>query len=104
MLLRASEELGIDLARSWLIGDILDDVEAGHRVGCRTVLVDLASEARPDTPERDPDFVARNTTHGLRIVAEQEGLLRGTDLDYRPARWLGQVGSMERLGGLHGAA
>lgn len=39
MLLRAAEELGIDLARSVMIGDHEKDVEAGRRAGCRTVLV-----------------------------------------------------------------
>jgi D-glycero-D-manno-heptose 1,7-bisphosphate phosphatase len=44
MLLRAAEEHGIDLGNSWFIGDILDDVEAGHRAGCRTILLDNGHE------------------------------------------------------------
>src|SRR4051794_39103249 len=36
MILQAAKELRLDLAESWLIGDILDDIEAGHRAGCRT--------------------------------------------------------------------
>jgi len=39
MLLRAAEEHGLDLARSWMIGDKEIDVEAGHRAGCRSILV-----------------------------------------------------------------
>src|SRR5687767_4595107 len=31
LVLRAAAELGLDLSRSWLIGDILDDIEAGRR-------------------------------------------------------------------------
>ncbi|HEU5430238.1 MAG TPA: HAD family hydrolase, partial [Thermomicrobiales bacterium] len=30
MLLQAAADLDLDLERSWMIGDILDDVEAGH--------------------------------------------------------------------------
>lgn len=30
--------------RSWMIGDILDDVEAGARAGCRTLLLDAGNE------------------------------------------------------------
>jgi histidinol phosphatase-like enzyme len=30
MLRRAAREHGLDLARSWVIGDILDDIEAGR--------------------------------------------------------------------------
>jgi len=39
MLLRARDEMGIDLARSFMIGDSVRDVEAGHRAGATTVLV-----------------------------------------------------------------
>lgn len=44
LLRRAAREHGIDLARSWMVGDILDDVEAGRRAGCRTVLLDVGNE------------------------------------------------------------
>ena len=44
MVRRAGAELDVDLARSWLVGDILDDVEAGARAGCRTVLVQNGGE------------------------------------------------------------
>jgi D-glycero-D-manno-heptose 1,7-bisphosphate phosphatase len=39
MLLKAANELGIDLTRSWMIGDRISDLEAGSAVGCKTVLV-----------------------------------------------------------------
>lgn len=44
MLLRAAAGHGIDLAASWMIGDILNDVEAGRRAGCRTILIDNGNE------------------------------------------------------------
>lgn len=44
LLLEAARVLGIDLARSWMVGDILNDVEAGHRAGCRSVLLDVGNE------------------------------------------------------------
>jgi D-glycero-D-manno-heptose 1,7-bisphosphate phosphatase len=44
MLRRAATELNLDLERSWLVGDILNDVEAGRRAGCRTVLLDNSNE------------------------------------------------------------
>ena len=39
LLLAAARELGIDLARSWMIGDKLCDAKAGEAAGCRTLLV-----------------------------------------------------------------
>lgn len=44
MLLQAARELNIDLSLSWMIGDILNDVEAGNKAGCRTILIDNGNE------------------------------------------------------------
>lgn len=87
MVLRAAAELGLDLARSWFVGDILDDVEAGNRAGCRTVLVDLGTEPEPRDDVRRPDYVARDTVHALEVIAAVEGLGPATDLTYRSHRW-----------------
>lgn len=87
MLLAAAADLDIDLARSWLVGDILDDVEAGKRAGCRSILVDLGTEASPTRRLRRPDFVARNTVHALRIIGTVEQLGLAADLTYRPHTW-----------------
>jgi len=46
----------LHLPGSWMIGDMLDDVEAGHRAGCRSVLVDVGNErAWRESPLRVPD-------------------------------------------------
>lgn len=39
MLLAAARDLGLDLARSWMVGDKLDDLRAGAAAGCGPVLV-----------------------------------------------------------------
>jgi len=44
MLLQAAIDIHIDLAASWMIGDILNDVEAGNRAGCKTILIDNGNE------------------------------------------------------------
>lgn len=87
MLLRAARDLGIDVAQSWMVGDILDDVEAGKRAGCRTVLVDVGTEALPTSEQRWPDYVARDTAHALEIIAGAEGLAAQPEVGYRPERW-----------------
>jgi D-glycero-D-manno-heptose 1,7-bisphosphate phosphatase len=35
MLLRAAQELHLDLAQSWMIGDSLREILAGQNAGCR---------------------------------------------------------------------
>lgn len=63
VLLRAAREHGLDLSRSWLIGDLLDDVEAGHRAGCRCMLFDAGHEAEwRDAGPRRPDRVVASFT------------------------------------------
>jgi D,D-heptose 1,7-bisphosphate phosphatase len=44
LIKKAALELNIDLQRSWMIGDILNDVEAGSRAGCKTILLDIGNE------------------------------------------------------------
>jgi len=39
MLMQAADELGIDLANSWMVGDKRADMEAGLAAGCRAILV-----------------------------------------------------------------
>ncbi len=39
MLLRAASELGLDLEKSFMIGDKLSDVQAGQAAGCHSILI-----------------------------------------------------------------
>jgi D-glycero-D-manno-heptose 1,7-bisphosphate phosphatase len=51
MLIQAAHDMGLDLGRSWMIGDMDRDVAAGRSAGCRTVLISTNGEqsktARP---------------------------------------------------------
>ncbi|WP_334190977.1 D-glycero-alpha-D-manno-heptose-1,7-bisphosphate 7-phosphatase [Noviherbaspirillum sp.] len=69
MLTRAANDHGIDLHRSWMIGDILDDVEAGQRAGCRTVLIDNGNETEwKMSPQRKPDLTVPNLYAAARAI------------------------------------
>jgi D-glycero-D-manno-heptose 1,7-bisphosphate phosphatase len=50
MLVSAAAARGIDLPSSWMIGDADRDVEAGRRVGCKTILI-----ANPHSRHRRSD-------------------------------------------------
>ena len=66
---RAARSLHLDLSSSWMVGDILDDVEAGHRAGCRAVLMDVGSETVWHvTPERIPDRRAADLLEAARHI------------------------------------
>lgn len=70
MIERAAGERGLDASASWMVGDILDDVEAGRRAGCRTVLLDSGHETRWErSPDREPHYVVRDLMHAAAIIA-----------------------------------
>jgi D,D-heptose 1,7-bisphosphate phosphatase len=70
MILQAAREQGIDLSGSWMIGDILNDVEAGNAAGCRTVLIDNGNETEWEKGAgREPTLVANTVLEAaLRIT------------------------------------
>ncbi|MGV3656029.1 MAG: D-glycero-alpha-D-manno-heptose-1,7-bisphosphate 7-phosphatase [Noviherbaspirillum sp.] len=75
MLLRLARQHGIDLSASWMIGDILDDVEAGRRAGCRTVLIDNGNETEwKSGPMRTPDLVASDLLRAARGIHARQTL------------------------------
>jgi histidinol-phosphate phosphatase family protein len=44
LLLKAAREHQIDLSQSWMIGDILNDIEAGNKAGCKSILINNGNE------------------------------------------------------------
>jgi D-glycero-D-manno-heptose 1,7-bisphosphate phosphatase len=71
MLLDAAEELGLDLASSWMLGDTDSDVTAGHAAGCRAVLIEHPGSAHKRTAEVGPDLVASNLADGVAQLLEE---------------------------------
>jgi len=71
MLLAAHEEHGIDFSRSWMVGDRGSDIVAGHRAGCRTVLLD-GIESAETIAEIKPHFVARTILEAARFILKND--------------------------------
>lgn len=44
MILNAAKDHKINLSASWMIGDILNDVEAGNLAGCQSILINNGNE------------------------------------------------------------
>jgi histidinol-phosphate phosphatase family protein len=69
LLHRAASELDLALEQGWLVGDILDDIEAGRRAGCRTILLDCGNETEWRlTPSRVPHRVASDLREAAEII------------------------------------
>lgn len=75
LLQRAARDHGIALDASWMVGDILDDVEAGQRAGCRTVLLEVGNETEwRFSPLRTPTLRARDLADAARSILREESL------------------------------
>lgn len=46
MFYQAAAKQHLALSESWMIGDILDDCEAGKRAGCKTILINNGNETK----------------------------------------------------------
>ena len=70
LLVRASSELGVDVSQSWMVGDILHDVEAGRWAGCRTVLLNNGHETEWHlTEHRWPHYIADTLLEAAQLIA-----------------------------------
>ena len=65
MLLRASAEMGIDLAKSWMVGDRWRDIDCGVRVGCRTIFIDWGYD---EQLRAQPDFRVSSLPEALSAI------------------------------------
>lgn len=71
MLLAAAMEKDIILEQSWMIGDILNDTEAGNRAGCTSILINNGNETEWLLGEsRSPGFVCDNWKEAAAIIIE----------------------------------
>lgn len=75
LLFRAGEELNIDLQHSWMVGDILNDVEAGNQAGCATVLIDNGNETEWFLSQvRQPDFIVTNLYEAVQAILSEKSV------------------------------
>ena len=75
LIMQAARDHGLDCVRSWMVGDILGDVEAGRRAGCRTVLVDNGGETEWRlSPGRMPHHVVGNLTEAAQVILAMDRL------------------------------
>ena len=71
LILKAAEDLNIDIKSSWMIGDSLHDVEAGNRAGCRTIYIHDANEIeRLFGKLQTPNYTTRNLKAAADFIAQ----------------------------------
>ena len=71
LILAAQRRYGIDLARSFLIGDRWRDIDAGRAAGCRTIFLD--QHYRERGPSAPPDARAGSLAEAVDWIARNSG-------------------------------
>lgn len=78
LILKAAKEHNVDLKQSFMIGDGVNDVIAGYRAGCKTILIANLLEAEylrlleKNLHGIKPDFIVKNLKEVKRIVQTLE--------------------------------
>jgi D-glycero-D-manno-heptose 1,7-bisphosphate phosphatase len=73
LILRAADDFDINPEQSWMIGDILNDIEAGNRAGCQTILINNGNETEwVINSMRKPAGIAANIYEAARFILQYE--------------------------------
>jgi len=65
LLLQAGKKWDVDFKKSFMIGDRWKDIQAGEKVGCKTIFLDYKySEKKP----KKPDFVSDSLLNAAHII------------------------------------
>lgn len=88
MILRAARDHAINPHVSWMIGDILHDVEAGNRAGCRTIHFNNGNETEWVKGDyRQPGYTVEDLTEAAEIISRLASYANPVNTD-RPVRRL----------------
>jgi D-glycero-D-manno-heptose 1,7-bisphosphate phosphatase len=73
MLLQAASEIGLELADSWMVGDLISDVLAGLNAGCRSILV---ASGQPEPSQLETYSLTANYLKATDLAAAVDVILK----------------------------
>ena len=80
MLVRAAQELAVDLGRSFMVGDRWRDVECGARAGCTTVFIDCGYS---EDLQSKPTYAVRSFVEAVDLILSVRSVLAHGDAGSR---------------------
>jgi len=85
LIKKAAADLHIDLLNSYMIGDILHDVEAGNRAGCKSILIKNGNETEWFfNKQRVPEYIVKNFKEACdKIIQDTEVKAKGGKYERR---------------------
>ncbi len=75
MILTAAAEHGVDLARSYLVGDRWRDIQAGRAAGCSTIFIDYGY---PQDQPNNPDTVVQSLWEATDFILGESDMVSST--------------------------
>lgn len=76
LLLKASKELGIDLKKTYMVGDYISDIEAGAAAGSKTILVKTGrggeTISKRDEWTVEPDYIVSDLSEAVEIIIKSK--------------------------------
>jgi D,D-heptose 1,7-bisphosphate phosphatase len=77
MLIRAADDLELDLHASWMIGDLISDVLAGLNAGCQSILVESGETSSSETDAlAGRSLIARDLEAAVDLILADRGTRR----------------------------
>lgn len=72
LIMKAAQDLNIELHGSWMLGDILNDIEAGKSAGCSTILINNGGETEwVINNKRTPDHIVKDFLEAATIICKE---------------------------------
>lgn len=66
MILKAAKRYNIDLLKSWVVGDSIDDIEAGNKAKCKIILI---TNKKDDSLKLSkPNLIAKNLKQAIEYI------------------------------------
>ncbi len=81
MIVSAAQDMDIDLANSWVVGDSDRDIQAGRNANCTTILLENTTHSRdPQGALFEPDYRAVNMKEVVNIIKKHNRMAKDMEI------------------------
>ncbi len=70
LLLKAARDFAFNPKKSYLVGDKISDIEAGHRLGCTTIMIKNGENRDNTTGRNRADYTVSNLTEAVDLILQ----------------------------------
>jgi D,D-heptose 1,7-bisphosphate phosphatase len=71
---QAIRDHNIDVKKSYMLGDAIQDIEAGKKIGLKTILIPVSSTENIATKKQGPDYIASNFTKAVEWILRTDAM------------------------------